>query len=66
MEEIVIQALKNVIQSAKDYEFFIRQCFSKLKEIDKEVLIDMKKENPKIEELLSEFETIYNRINEEI
>ena len=37
-----------------------------LKEIDKEVLIDMKKENPKIEELLSEFETIYNRINEEI
>ena len=66
MEELVIKTLENLISSAKDYEYFVRQSFDQLKSIEKQKLVELEKKSPRVKELLTEFETIYKRINEEI
>ena len=66
MEDLVIKILETLINAAKDYEFSVRQSFDMLKTIDKDILKNIKENSPKVAELLKEFETIYNRINEEI
>ena len=66
MEDLAIKILEILINAAKDYEFSVRQSFDMLKTIDKDILKNIKENSPKVAELLKEFETIYNRINEEI
>ena len=66
MEDLVIKILETLINAAKDYEFSVRQSFDMLKTIDKDIFKNIKENSPKVAELLKEFETIYNRINEEI
>ena len=66
MEDLVIKILETLINAAKDYEFSVRQSFDMLKTIDKDILKNIKENSPKVAELLKEFETIYNSINEEI
>ena len=66
MEDLVIKILETLINTAKYYEFSVRQSFDMLKTIDKDILKNIKENSPKVAELLKEFETIYNRINEEI
>ena len=66
MEDLVIKILETLINAAKYYEFSVRQSFDMLKTIDKDILKNIKENSPKVAELLKEFETIYNRINEEI
>ena len=66
MEDLVVQILETLIGAAKYYEYSVRQSFDILKNVDKNVLQNLKETSPKVAELLKEFDIIYKRINEEI
>lgn len=53
-ESEAIALLENILYHAKNYEYAIRNSFSKIKNIDKDVLIKIKKNSPKVQSLLDD------------
>ena len=65
-EQEIEEALKELISASLHYETIMRNVFTRLQKVDKEYLISLEKSSPAIKKLLTDFETIYERINNEI
>ena len=65
-EQEIEEALKELISASLYYETTMRNVFTRLQKVDKEFLINLEKSSPLIKKLLTDFETIYERINNEI
>ncbi|SEG38654.1 hypothetical protein SAMN05421847_2150 [Halpernia humi] len=65
-EKEVITLLQELLEVSKNFEYKTRNAFQKLDSVPKSELKKMKDNNPKISQILDEFELVYSRIQKEI